>query len=53
MRNLDDGSTVVIRKNGPGYTVEHIAASGVLADAIDCDTISEARAAFHYGPSRW
>jgi hypothetical protein len=53
MRTLEDGSTIAIRKNGAGFIVEHITAQGVPGDAIECDTISEARAAFHYGPSRW
>lgn len=53
MRILDDGSSVMIIRKGAGYTVEHYAVSGVLANSFDCDTLGEARAAFHFGPARW
>lgn len=53
MRKLDDGSMLYIRRNGAGYRVEHIANNGVLASEFECDTLGEARAAFHFGPARW
>ena len=53
MRYLDDGSTVVIRREQQGFRVEHIAISGIVADEMTCDTFQEAKAALVYGPGRW
>ncbi len=53
MRKLDDGSFVVIRRSQTGFPVEHIAANGIVADTMDCDTFAEARAALAFGPARW
>ena len=53
MRELENGSTLYIRRKGIGFTVEHISAAGMLADSIDCDNLAEARAALAFGPDRW
>lgn len=53
MRNLEDGSQVFIRQGNDGYSVEHYAINGMLADKIDCDNFMEARAVFAEHPSNW
>lgn len=53
MVQLADGGKVTLHRNGAGYVAEHRDADGILRASFECDTLAEARAALHYGPSRW
>ena len=53
MRNLDDGSQVFLRRSNNGYSVEHYAPNGMLADSLDCEDYTEAKACFNEHPSNW
>lgn len=56
MIKLSDGSKVSIhRAQGAagGYIVAHTSREGVTLDEMKCDNMDEARAAMHYGPSKW
>lgn len=56
MTKLADGSTLSIhRAQGAsgGYIVAHISCAGITLDEMKCDNMDEARAAVHYGPSKW